>query len=80
MKIYTALIPIICMATSLVFGKGIETISDQSVSQLVATGEIEKAEIYDFGGNDIDAVFTKKDGSTIAVKRPFRLTFHLQRG
>jgi len=72
MKLYNTII-FLCMTASITIGADLDTVSYQSVPQLVAGGGIEKVEIYDSGMNDIDAVFIKADGATIAVEKPHGL-------
>jgi hypothetical protein len=72
MKLYSTII-FLCMIASITIGAELDTVSYQSVPQLVASGGIEKVEIYDSGMNDIDAVFIKADGTTIAVEKPHGL-------
>lgn len=69
MKLYGISI-VLCMITLLANGVELKTVSYQSVPQLVADGEIKKIEIYDSGMANVDAIFTKKDGATVAVKKP----------
>lgn len=54
-------------------GDEVPTISYQSIPLMVIRGEIEKADLYDFGREGVDAVFTTKDGSAVAVKKTFGL-------
>ena len=73
MKFYLYAVLFTALSTLGSYAQEMETISYQTIPQLVLNDEIDAVEIYDFGGNDIDAVFTKKDGSTVAVKRPLGL-------
>jgi len=54
-------------------GDEMPTVSYQSIPLMVVRGEIEKADLYDFSSDGVDAVFTTKDGSAVAVKKPIRL-------
>ena len=54
-------------------GDEMPTVSYQSIPLMVIRGEIEKADLYDFSGDGVDAVFTTKDGSAVAVKKAIGL-------
>lgn len=72
MKFRHILIMFISIA-ALTYGADPEMIKYQCVPQLVKSGEIKSAEIYDNGLCGIDVVFTKSDGGIIAAKRPIGL-------
>ena len=61
------------LAPTLVPAAAPETLNYKSVPQLMAQGEIAKVEIYDFGRQDVDAVLTRPDGTTLLVKHPVGL-------
>lgn len=68
MKKY-GLILFLCTFASITVGGELESVSYHSVPQLLSSGEIEKVEIYDSGVSDVDAVFTKSDGTVFSVEK-----------